>query len=359
MNNVVQVTKKQEIETVRVTLEKMKGQLAMALPTFITADRMCRIVMTAIQQNPKLLECTRTSLYAAIMKASQLGIEPDGNLGHGYLIPFKKNSKVDGKWVSQLEVQFIPGYKGLIDLARRSGEVSNIIAKEVYENDDFEIDWANEMPFRHKPFLNGDRGAIKFFWALARFKDGGFHWDYMTKEEIETIKNNSNGKDNDVWNKNFVEMAKKTVIRRIAKYLPMSVQRAAQFDQLQEAGRNPSVTSEGDIVIDNDFTPTEEPQKPADKSSKLDAFAGGQTIDQETGEILEEKPPFDFETADLSTVEKTKAAANDFLDFLKVAKDEERIPHFMACKGSILADALKKHGLGLDKQNFEKLGIKL
>jgi recombination protein RecT len=176
------------------------------------------------------------------MKSAQLGLEPDGILGQAYLVPYfnkKKGCK---------EVTFIPGYKGLIDLARRSGEVSNIIAKEVYANDLFEVDFSMDIPFVHRPLLIGDRGAITHFWALARFKDGGFHWDYMTLAEVVAVRDK--GKYSPIWDEHFVEMAKKTVIRRIAKYLPLSVQRAAQANDLIDADKQFDVDAFGDIVLE-------------------------------------------------------------------------------------------------------------
>ena len=189
------------IDTVRAALEKMKSQFQMVLPKHITAERLFRVAMTAIQQTPKLLDCDRQSLYSAVMRSAQLGLEPDGILGQAYLIPYA------GK------VQFIAGYKGLIDLARRSGEVSNIIAKEVFENDDFAINWAEEAPFRHTPKLDGERGKIKLFWALARFKDGGIHWDYMTMAEVISIRDNSPGyKAAVAWSKNPKNTYKQGII---------------------------------------------------------------------------------------------------------------------------------------------------
>ena len=119
------VKKDERVATVRTALEAIKGQLALALPKHITADRLLRVVMTQVQRTPALLECERTSLYAAVMTAAQLGLEPDGVLGHGYLVPFKSRGVQ--------KVQFIPGYKGLIALARNSGEVSSIQAQPVYE----------------------------------------------------------------------------------------------------------------------------------------------------------------------------------------------------------------------------------
>lgn len=271
-NTSIATTKKTEINTVRDALEKMKPQFSMALPKHITPDRLFRVAMTAIQTTPKLLECDRQSLYSAIMKAAQLGLEPDGILGQAYLIPYGK------------QVQFIPGYKGLIDLARRSGEVQNIIAKEVYEKDDFSVDWSKDTPFQHIPFLGDDRGNVTHFWALARFKDGGFHWDFMTRKEVETLRDKSNGRNNNVWKEHFIEMGKKTVIRRIAKFLPLNVQKASMFDSLQEAGKAVSLDDLGDIVIENDDGKTIEGSAEVVtdpvKTSKLDEFAG-QEIKQE------------------------------------------------------------------------------
>jgi recombination protein RecT len=164
-------------------------------------------------------------------------------------------------------VQLIPGYKGLIDLARRSGEVSNIIAKEVCKGDEFAVDFSQDVPFTHKPKLSGERGEVTHFWARASFKDGGFHWDYMTVDEVRAIRDGSSGwkialkyakrdangnviEVNSPWHNNFIEMGKKTVIRRIAKFLPMSVQRAAMTEELMDRGVKFSTDETGEIIIE-------------------------------------------------------------------------------------------------------------
>src|ERR1700733_5345712 len=128
MGNVA--VKKQDLQGVQQTLEGMKAQFAMALPDHIKPESMVRVALTAVQNTPKLLECDRNSFFLAVLRAAQLGLEPDGILGQAYLIPYGE------------QVQLIPGYKGLIDLARRSGEVSNIIAKEVCRNDEFSVDFS-------------------------------------------------------------------------------------------------------------------------------------------------------------------------------------------------------------------------
>lgn len=248
----------------RSTLDKMMPQMKLALPKHLTPERLVRVVMTAVQNNPKLLECDRNSFLSSVMTCAQLGLEPDGTLGQAYLIPFK----VQG----QMRCQFIPGYKGLIALARNSGDVTSIQAQAVHANDDFIYRFGLNETLDHTPAA-GDRGEITHFYAIAKFKDGGYHWDVMSVSEIEAIRDASqgysaakryakNGVINSPWVSHFAEMGKKTMIRRIAKYLPMDVQKAAfiadSYDrgvasQLSDSG---SVEAFGDtMTIDNEPAP--------------------------------------------------------------------------------------------------------
>jgi recombination protein RecT len=232
------------IDAVRATLEKLKPQMALALPRHLTPDRLARVAMTAIQNTPKLLDCDRTSLFAAIMTCAQLGLEPDGVLGQAYLVPFA------GK------VQFIPGYKGLITLARNSGEVVSIAAHEVCEKDHFVYNFGLAEKLEHVP-ESGERGAITHFYAYAKFKDGGHYFDVMTKAEVDAIRDQSSGyksalkyKSDSPWIQNYVEMGKKTAIRRISKYLPMNVQKAAAIADMYDSGRHAELGDAGELVIE-------------------------------------------------------------------------------------------------------------
>lgn len=258
----VQKKELRPIDSVRNDLEKMKSQFAMALPKHVTPDRLLRVALTCIQNTPKLLECDKTSLYAAIMTCAQLGLEPDGVLGHAYLIPYGN------------KVQFIPGYKGLLALARNSGEVVSISAHEVREHDEFEYEYGLNEVLSHKP-AHDERGEIVCFYAYAKFKDGGHHFDVMSLQEVEEIRDNSQGyiaakkwKKESPWDTHFVEMGRKTLIRRIAKYLPLNVQRAAAMEDYADMGKNTHLTEDG-ITIDGDY----EEQKPESKlqSMKKDA----------------------------------------------------------------------------------------
>lgn len=259
------------VEVVRDALERLKPQLAMALPKHLTADRLVRVAMTAVQTTPKLLECDRTSFYRAIMTCAQLGLEPDGVLGQAYLVPFGK------------QVQFIPGYKGLLTLARNSGDVTSISAHEVCDNDMFEFDFASGDPPRHTFDIRKPRGDVIAFYAVARFKDGGLHWDMMTVADVKSIRDKSQGwisatKYNKTaespWGAHFIEMGKKTVIRRIAKYLPLSVQKAAALSESYDTGRHATIDGHGEIIIDGDATEAEDGERPAleHKESQLERF---------------------------------------------------------------------------------------
>ena len=193
-------------------------QFATALPKHINSERFVRIAITTIRQNPKLAKCNQESLLGALMVSAQLGLEP-GTLGQCYLIPF------ENKRMGTVECQFQIGYKGLIELLRRSGQLSDIYSYTVYENDDFNIEYGLSRTLTHKPNFD-ERGEIKGFYAVAILKDGAKAFEYMTKDEVvkHEEKYRKGSYKNDVWNKNFEEMAQKTVVKKLLKWLPVSVE---------------------------------------------------------------------------------------------------------------------------------------
>lgn len=279
------------VDIVRAALERMRPQLAMALPRHLTADRLLRVAMTAIQTTPKLLECDRTSLYRAVMTAAQLGLEPDGILGQGFLVPYGR------------QVQFIPGYKGLITLARNSGDVATIVAREVCENDEFEYDQASGDPPRHPFSFTAERGEVIGFYALAKFKDGAFQCELMTRREVEAIRDKSQGyryamkkarelnKEPDTpWHNAFVEMGKKSCVRRLSKYLPMSVQKAAAISDSYDTGRHAVIDTHGDLVIEGESHEVEETSGAVEnKPNKLDQFE--EKHGEQTGNVVNINAP--------------------------------------------------------------------
>lgn len=198
-------------------LEAQKSQISAALPRHMTPDRMVRVVTTEVRKNPELLACDPVSFLGAIIQCSQLGLEPGNALGHAYLIPFW-NSKKGCK-----EVQFIPGYRGLIDLARRSGQIVSISARAVHENDHFRYGYGTEEYIEHVP-TEAEPGELTHVYAVAKLKDGGIQMEVMSRAQVEAIR--MKGNNNPVWKSHYDEMARKTVVRRIFKYLPVSVEMA-------------------------------------------------------------------------------------------------------------------------------------
>ena len=232
MNKELQTQTKSPINTIRTLLERSKAQIAMALPKHLNADRIIRVAMTSIQRTPQLLECDPISLVAAVIQSSQLGLEPDGIFGHAYLVPFRNTKK------NRMEVQFIPGYKGLIDLARRSGQVNRISAHVVYDNEHFVMEYGTKEVLEHKPLPPSTRGDRKGVYAVAVLNDGSAHFEWLWNEEIEAVKRQSKAVNFGPWQTHEDEMIRKTAIRRLVKYLPLSVElaKAAAVDELVDAG---------------------------------------------------------------------------------------------------------------------------
>jgi recombination protein RecT len=225
-------------QTIAAYLKKMGPEIEKALPKHMDADRMARIALTTIRTNPKLLECSVPSLLGAVMQAAQLGLEP-GLIGHCYLVPFKNNK------TGQTDVQFIIGYKGMIDLARRSGNIESIYAHAVYSNDTFEYEYGLHPKLVHKPAMT-DRGEFIGAYAVAHFKDGGYQFEFMPKEEIEKRRKRSKASNNGPWVTDYEEMAKKTVIRHMWKYLPISIE--IQQQATQDGVVRKDITSEPEHV---------------------------------------------------------------------------------------------------------------
>ena len=220
MSNLVAAKKAPDVAQL---LKSQLAEIKRALPTHLSPDRFARIALTELRKNPQLTQCDPFSFLGAVIQCAQLGLEPGNGLGHAYLIPFKNRK------LGVTECQFIPGYKGLIDLCRRSGQIDSISARVVYEKDFFEFEYGDDERIKHRPYVvpvddegkpMGDAGRIMFVYAIAKLKDGGVQREVMTREQIMRVRDRGN--TNPVWETDFDEMARKTVVRRIVKYLPVS-----------------------------------------------------------------------------------------------------------------------------------------
>lgn len=194
-------------------IEVMAPAIKAALPSVITPERFTRITMSALSANPKLQECTPASFLGAMMTAAQLGMEPNTPLGQAYLIPYRNHGR--------MECQFQLGYKGLIDLAYRSGDVSIIQAHTVRENDEFQYELGLDPKLRHIP-AKTNRGKAIAYYAMFKTKNDGFGFQVMSIEEVnDHARKYSKSFGSGPWQTNFDEMAKKTVLKKVLKYAPL------------------------------------------------------------------------------------------------------------------------------------------
>jgi recombination protein RecT len=218
-------------------MKAMEKEIAAALPSMVSSERFQRVALTAFSSNVKLQQCDAKSFIGAMMQSAQLGLEPNTPLGQSYLIPYGT------------QVQFQVGYKGMIELAQRSGEIKTIYAHEVRENDEFEMDYGLDQKLIHKPLLKGDRGEVIGYYAVYHTKNGGYSFAFMTKDEVyDFAKKKSKTFNNGPWQTDFDAMAKKTVVKQLLKYAPISI----------ELQRNISADSTIKTKIDTDMTIVED-----------------------------------------------------------------------------------------------------
>lgn len=269
----------------RATLESMlhqfQGQIAAALPKHMTPERMIRVALSATSRNPKLLECTAASLIGAIVQSSQLGLECDGLLGQAYLVPF--NNKIKGRngqddyW--RMECQLIPGYKGLLKLARNTGEISTVQAFAVYKGDHFKFMRGLNPVLEYTPGEGTDHapGNLTHAVFIVNLKDGGVQFEVMDREAIERVRKGSKNGKFGPWADHYEAMAIKTVIRRCCKLLPASaeLERAVALDERGESGQWQNLGSIEVLPAElaDDFAPDEEDepepiQQPQRKGAK-------------------------------------------------------------------------------------------
>lgn len=242
----------QPIDQVRSTLAKMTPELSNALPPHLSPEKFNRVVMTSLQMNPDLLGGDRRTLLGACLKAAQDGLLPDGR--EAAFVMFKGN------------VQYMPMVGGILKKIRNSGELASIRAHVVYDKDQFDYTLGDDEHITHKPSLDSDRGKPLAAYAIAETKDGAVYREVMSVGDIEKIRaaSRSGNSQYSPWANWWDEMARKTVIRRLAKRLPSS----ADVDQvIQHDDEAMGVVQREPI----DITPKPESLEEAQPPSKLKA----------------------------------------------------------------------------------------
>ncbi len=208
-------------DTVAELIARHESQFKIALAGTIDEKKFARVALSALRNNPKLLEASQLSLLSALMACAQLGLEPHGPLEHAYLVPYKG------------EVQLIIGYRGMEQLAYRSGLVSSIVARVVREGDHFEFGFGTEEFVSHVPAA-GVGGEVTHSYAIAKLVTGGTVPIVLFREDIERARPSSSAKGSESpWQTDYDQMARKTAIRALFKDLPASTetQQALGFDE--------------------------------------------------------------------------------------------------------------------------------
>lgn len=257
---------KAEKKTMQAYIKAMEPAIKKALPSVITPERFTRMVLSALSSTPKLAECSPQSFLAAMMTAAQLGVEPNTALGQAYLLPYRNHGN--------MECQFQLGYKGLIDLAYRSGEVSVIQAHTVYENDVFEYELGMDPKLRHVP-AKADRGEAVAYYAMFKTKDGGYGFEVMSVDDVQRHAqrySKSYGSGSSPWRSNFDEMAKKTVLKRALKYAPL------RSDFVRGVAQDETIKAE---LSDEMYAVPDETVYEAEGEE-----IGSTAVDAETGEVI-------------------------------------------------------------------------
>lgn len=224
-------------QALKQLLERAKPAMQGVATKHMTPEKMVRVALLATSRTPKLLDCTPQSILLAVMQASSLGLEVGGVLGHGYLVPYGN------------EAQFIPGYRGLIDLARRGGQVSTVEARVVLDDDEaFHYELGLLPRLIHRP--GAGMGEMTHVYAIARFRDGSTQFEVMNRVAVDAIRKRSRAGTNGPWVTDYAEMARKTVVKRLMKYLPLSVELAAaiELDNRAETGEVGTVSDAIDIA---------------------------------------------------------------------------------------------------------------
>jgi recombination protein RecT len=202
--------------TVRDLLQgpEFRAALQAVLPRAMRADRFVRVALTAMMRTPELADCTRESLFKALLDLSCYGLEPDGRRAH--LIPYKNRKN------NTVECQLIIDYKGLSELIRRSGDVSYIHADVVYEKDEWDFSFGTNAHLIHKPHPT-DRGKERVaFYSFVKLKDGSEDFRVMRPADVEKIRKRSKSPDAGPWVTDYDAMGIKTVFRQHSKWLPLS-----------------------------------------------------------------------------------------------------------------------------------------
>lgn len=307
------VTVREKAETVKSFIFNNVNQIKDALPRIgVTPEALARAAFTQILKNPVLLDCDKGTLMKAIIEAAQLGLS--FNLGRAYLVPYRNNK------ANRTDVQLIPGYLGLLDIARRSGEISSVSARAVYSGDVFTFRFGLESDvLNHDPLAEPDPTGVKLthVYAIVRLKGGGYQVVVMTRKQVEAVRARSKAKDSGPWTTDYEAMAIKTVLKRVLKLCPASVEmvRALDLDSSAELGEPQHLATEmfdteGDDILDAEVSDEPVEPKPTRTATVKDKLKQATKEAEKTAAQLERDEQWTRTMTALESVSKNEAQAD-------------------------------------------------
>lgn len=231
------VARREAVHPIVATLEDRSEALAALLPSREAVERFKRVVLQSVNRNPDLRDCSPDSLADAAMEAARLGLEPSGAIGGAHLVKYGNKA------------QLIVDYRGLLQLARRSGEIAKVTARLVHAGDTFEVRYGSAEGVVHVPDLAARGAPVTHVYAIARLTSGEEHFEVMSAEEIEAIRARSRAGNAGPWRTDWGEMAKKTVLRRLTKLLPLSIEARAVIEHEDAFERAPAVTVTSSVPL--------------------------------------------------------------------------------------------------------------
>lgn len=314
--------------------EDVRQSFAALVPRTMTPERLMKVASSTVSRSPQLAQCDAMSLLKSLAVAAELGLDPSGTLGQGYLVPFRNNK------TGKMEAQFIPGYRGLVSLARRSGELVGLHAECVYRDDKFRVVKGLHPTIEHEPNYDGameDNDVIGAY-AVAQFRDGSTQFEFMPRREIDKTRNASRAGNSGPWVTWFSEMAKKTVVRRLCKYLPLQVEeplaRAVELESRIEMGDGLGAVFAEVEQLEVESKPPSEPstkdaakekmKKSASKKAKNKPATPPVASDSETGPEAAGESPADAGVHEDSATssDRRKELIDSYIERIDLAGDD-------------------------------------
>lgn len=280
-------------ELLHAEFQKWKPTLKALLPNHLDPERIIKMAMGAYMRSEHLQKCTLSSVVKATIMAAELGLEPGGLLGEAYLVPFNNTKKFkDGNvWKERkvTEATLIPGYKGLVKLARQTGDIASVYACLVDESErrGFQVILGTERKIKHEMDLTADRtGEVFAVYAVIKFKDGSEHFEVMTKSEVDAIRARAKASDSGPWETDYGWMAKKTVLKQALKLVTLSPEKpglatATAADDAAESGQafNTDLTAEFEVIEEAVASPTETQVAQLQEKPAQHVNGGGRTAE--------------------------------------------------------------------------------